>query len=100
MVTVPPGAEIRHDASGELWQSPIVIDLKRRSRHLLIVHKDGYESQQVYIRSEANVGWWIFDAFSLGIGNALDAAIGGLFDLKPDRVHVVLERDGVGEVSE
>jgi hypothetical protein len=99
-VTVPTHAEIRHDATGEVWQSPNVIDLERRRRHLLVVHKDGYEPQQVYIRSEANIGWWIFDAFSLGIGNLLDAAIGGLFDLKPDRVHVVLERGAPVEGSE
>jgi hypothetical protein len=89
--TVPPGAEIRHEASGEHWTSPSVVNLERRSRHVLVIHKEGYQDQEIYIRSEANVAWWIVDAFSLGIGNALDAAIGGLFDLKPNRVHVVLE---------
>ena len=97
IITVPPGAEILHQASGERWESPGILSLKRRNRHVLVVHQEGYLAQEVYIRSEASVTWWVIDAFSLGIGNILDAAIGGLFDLKPERVHVVLERDAVGE---
>ena len=89
--TLPAGATVVHDATGDLYTSPATLRLERRSRHLLVVHKEGYQAQEVYIRSEANVGWWVIDAFSLGVGNLLDFLIGGLFDLKPARVYVALE---------
>lgn len=94
---LPATASVRHDATGRRWTTPATISLERRSRHVLIVHASGYRSQEMYIRSEANIGWWIVDAFSLGVGNALDALIGGLFDLKPERIHVVLEPNSVEE---
>jgi hypothetical protein len=53
---------------------------------------DGYEAQEIYIRSEASILWWYIDILTLGIGNAIDAITGGLFDLKPERVRVVFER--------
>lgn len=94
ITALPEASSVHHQASGRQWTTPASIFLERKSRHVLIIHASGYRSQQVYIRSEANFGWWIVDAFSLGIGNALDALIGGLFDLRPERVHVVLEPEG------
>jgi len=89
--TKPMGATIRHSGTGETWTSPAELRLGRRHRHVLTVSKEGYQEQQVYVRSEASVPWWILDAFTLGIANAIDAATGGLFDLRPSRIHVVLQ---------
>ena len=93
--TAPTGADVYHEETRRRWSSPASSELARNSRHVLLVEAQGYRSQEVYIRSEASVAWWIIDAFSLGIGNALDAAIGGLFNLKPERVYVVLEPEDV-----
>jgi hypothetical protein len=89
--TKPTGATVRHSGTGETWLSPAELRLGRRHRHVLEVSMVGYRTQQVYVRSEASVTWWIIDAFTLGIANAIDAATGGLFDLRPARVHVVLQ---------
>jgi len=89
--TDPPGATIRHSQSGEIWTSPAELQLRRNRRHLLEASLRGYTTQQIYVRSEASVKWWVIDAFTLGIGNLIDFLAGGLFDLKPSHVRVVFE---------
>lgn len=71
--------------------APLILSLHRGSSHTVEVAKENYKTQIVNIRREVSVIWWVLDAFTLGIGNLVDALTGALFDLKPDRVHVVLE---------
>ena len=92
-VTVPEGAKVRDDATGETWQTPAIVDLQRRQRHPLIVTLDGYREERVYLRSEVPFQWWMVGALTLGISLPFDAILGGLYDLKPADVHVVLERE-------
>jgi hypothetical protein len=87
----PRGATIRHLGTGETWTAPVELRLPRGDRHDFLATLDAHEPAQFQLRSEANVGWWIADAFTLGIGNLVDALTGALFDLSPERVHVVLE---------
>ena len=89
--TAPEGATIIVERTGEEHLSPVRLQLQRSRRHQFVISKDGYETQHLYLRSEANAIWWIVDAFSLGIGNILDAVLGGLYDLEPERPYVVLE---------
>jgi hypothetical protein len=89
----PSGATVTHERAKESWTTPATIELPRNRRHDIVVSMPGYTPASVYVRSEANIGWWIFDAFSLGVGNLIDALAGGLFDLQPESVHVVLERE-------
>ena len=90
--TDPPGATLQHQESGESWTAPAELRLSRRHRHLVLASLTGYQTQEIYIRSEPSLGWWILDAFTLGIANLIDLGTGGLFDLKPDHVRVVFER--------
>lgn len=90
--SVPPGAELRDKRTGETWFTPIDVELPRDRRYEFVIAKAGYQPQEVYIRSEVPLHWWIIDAFTLCISTVIDAALGGLYDLKPERVTVVLER--------
>jgi len=56
-----------------------------------VVSKPGYQPQQVYIRSEVPFTWWAIDAFTLCISTLVDALLGGLYDLEPAHVTVVLD---------
>jgi len=96
----PEGAEFRDASTGQRWTAPTDIALERKRRHSLSVSKDGYESQQVYLRSEVPFAWWFLDAFTLGVSTAIDAILGGLYDLKPERVTVVLEPAQTGAPTE
>jgi hypothetical protein len=87
----PDGATVTDRATPDTYSTPAAIKMSKRSRHVLTVSMDGYESQIVSLRRDTNVGWWIADALTLGLGNAIDAGTGALFDINPARIHVVLE---------
>jgi hypothetical protein len=87
----PPGAKLEHLRTGETWTLPADVTLPRRSRHELLATLDGYQPAMVHIRSEIPFYWWLADAFTLGIGTIVDAIAGGFYDLKPERVSLVLE---------
>ena len=87
----PEGAEVRDKRTGEVWTAPADISLLRRQRHSLVVSKEGYQSQEVYLRSEVPFEWWFVGSLTLGVSFAFDATLGGLYDLEPKRVAVVLE---------
>ena len=91
--TVPEGAVVRDLRSGESWQTPAVVELARNHRYQLEVSKQGFRSEQVYLRSEVPFQWWLVGSFTLGVSILFDATLGGLYDLEPAAVHVVLERD-------
>jgi hypothetical protein len=90
--SVPAGAELRDSRTGEIWRTPVDIELPRDRRYAFVMSMAGYQPQEIYIRSEVPLHWWIIDAFTLCISTLFDAVLGGLYDLRPDRVSVVLER--------
>jgi hypothetical protein len=90
--TSPEGAEVRDKRTDEVWIAPADISFLRRQRHSLLVSKDGYEPQEVYLRSEVPFEWWFVGSLTLGVSLAFDATLGGLYDLEPKRIAVVLER--------
>lgn len=85
--TVEVGEKVYHSKP----DSPLILSLERGSSYKLEVSKEGYKTQVINIGREVPVTWWVLDAFTLGVGNIVDAANGALFDLKPDRVFVILE---------
>ena len=87
----PSEASVVDQPSGNTFTTPATVKLARGQYHTLHVNKAGYQPQQAPMRREASVGFWVADAFTLGIGNIIDAATGALFSIKPARVHVVLE---------
>lgn len=87
----PPGAEVIDQPSGTRFTTPAATEMSRGEYHTLNVTKPGYEAQQLPMRRDLSVGFWIADAFTLGIGNIIDVSTGAMFHIKPQTVHVVLE---------
>jgi hypothetical protein len=87
----PPNAQVIDTGTGLRYSTPVTVSLKKSSSHSLEFSKDGYKTEVVPLRREARFLWWFLDAFSLGLGNLIDAATGGLFDIQPDQVHIALD---------
>ena len=86
----PPDVLVVDTVTGLKYTTPSTISLAKNSEHSLVFSKDGYRNEVVPLWREARFLWWFLDAFTLGIANGIDAATGGLFDIKPDQIHVAL----------
>jgi len=87
----PPGARVEVDGNMR-GSTPISIDLKRKSNHLVTITLDGYQAEQISINkviSGAVAGNIIAGGF---IGWGVDAISGAQYKLKPDTIAVVLRK--------
>ena len=90
----PPGVEVYDELTDEHWTAPDALVLDRASPHLLVISREGYRAEMINVRSETSAGWMIGTMLlTLGTSTALDALLGGLYHLEPERVYVVLERE-------
>lgn len=92
----PPGAQVMADGN-PIGVTPLVIDLQRKSNHIVTVSMDGYHTEQVSVvkvMSGAVAGNILAGGF---IGWGIDAASGAQYKLKPDTVTVQMRRLGPGE---
>lgn len=87
----PPGAQVFDRATGLKYSTPSTISLTKSSEHSLVFSKEGYKNEIVPLWREARFLWWFLDAFTLGVANVIDAATGGLYDIKPEQIHVALD---------
>lgn len=87
----PSNAQVTDTDTGLTFNTPVTVSLEKSRSHSLEFSKEGYKTEVVPLRREARFLWWFLDAFSLGVGNLIDAATGGLFDIKPEHVHVALD---------
>ncbi|MEQ1621708.1 MAG: hypothetical protein ABL919_09895 [Methylococcales bacterium] len=87
----PSNVQVLDVPTGIKYSTPATVSLKKGSAHSFVFSKAGYKNEIVPLRREARFLWWFLDSFSLGIGNLIDAGTGGLFDIKPGQVHVVLD---------
>jgi len=87
----PSNVQVIDSVTGLKYNTPTTVSLQKNSSHSLKFSKEGYKTEVVALRREARFLWWFLDAFSLGLGNLIDAATGGLFDIKPNQVHVALD---------
>jgi hypothetical protein len=87
----PSAVDVIDQPSGYAFTTPSTVEMSRGQYHTLHFRKAGYEPQQVPMRREASLGFWIADAFTLGIGNLIDFATGAMFQIKPATVYAVLE---------
>ncbi|WP_155931131.1 hypothetical protein [Methylomonas sp. 11b] len=87
----PPNAQVIDTDTGVKYNTPVIVSLEKSISHSLEFSKEGYKTEVVPLRREVRFVWWFLDAFSLGVGNLIDAASGGLFDIKPEQVHVALD---------
>lgn len=90
----PSGAEVVDGKRGLVGVTPIEAELSRGVGHKLTFNKPGYSSVTVPMTRHAIFMWWALDSLSLGVGNLIDAATGALFEIRPKKVHVVLDPEG------
>lgn len=87
----PPGVQVLDSATGLKYSTPSTISFSKGSEHSLVFSKEGYKNEIVPLWREARFLWWFLDTFTLGIANGFDAVTGGLYDIKPDQIHVALD---------
>lgn len=66
--------------------TPAVVNLKRKSNHVISVKLDGYQPYEMALSK--NVSGWVVGNLVFGglVGLVVDAASGGLYKLSPDQV--------------
>ncbi len=96
----PSGADVVVDGS-VLGQTPVDLELKRKTNHLLTIQMDGYQPQTIPITK--NVGGAVFGNILAGglIGWGVDATSGAQYNLSPKTIFMTLEPgDGNGDPNE
>ena len=89
--SIPSGAEIRNARTDEKLNAPGDVSLWRGRRHVFVASAPGYRPASIYIDSRPTpdwVEWWLWDLF---LGFPIDYLAGGVYDLAPEKVLVVLE---------
>ncbi len=86
----PAGATVTVAGQPNEYATPCSIELKRKNDHLLTVSKEGYETQNVELRSVISAAWAgnIIAGGIIGLG--VDAATGASCCLIPEMVTVKL----------
>lgn len=87
----PDKATVQVDGKA-VYTTPVKLRLERRRDHELIFTKEGYQQQKVtvlHVLSEAVCGNILLGGV---IGWGIDALNGCQYKLKPDRIHVKLEK--------
>lgn len=89
VTTIPPGATV---SEGQIsMQTPGNIGLARKRDHILVITKPGFLPQRVKLVHVLD-GWVAGNIVSFGIiGAGIDAASGGMWDLKPDNIVIFLQ---------
>lgn len=85
----PPGASVIIDGV-ERGQTPVSVELSRKSRHTISVSLFGYNSYQIMVDRK-------FSAWALlggPIGILIDDATGGMYKLLPERINAQLQVQG------
>lgn len=72
--------------------TPVFVDLKRDSEHIVTIQMPGYEKAQLTITK--SVSGWVWGNIVFGglIGLAVDAISGGLYSLSPEQVNAELHK--------
>lgn len=91
--SIPSGVELRDVRTGEVTVTPADISLWRTRRHVFVATKAGYKAQEVYIDSRGSFVWYYANIVTLFLGLAVDAVAGGLYDLAPENVSLVMETE-------
>jgi len=85
----PTGADVKLDGN-KVGQTPMKIDVKRKSDHLLTIEKTGYQVESVAITR--NIGGAVFGNIIAGglIGWGVDAISGAQWNLTPSTINIAL----------
>lgn len=85
----PDGATVF--VNGEIkGETPVILDLKRKSDYRIELKKEGYQDASASITH--NVSGWVWGNVLFGglIGLAVDACAGGMYKLSTDTIHLDL----------
>ena len=85
----PSGATVYHN-NAYAGQTPAILELKRNSRHIIRVEKEGYQPGEAALTK--NVSGWVWGNIFFGglIGFAIDAIDGSIYKISPDSVQLSL----------
>lgn len=86
----PPGAYVIVDGRDQ-GQTPISVDLSRKTRHTISVSMFGYRTYQTMLKKKLS-GWAVLGG---PVGLLIDDATGGMYKLSPDRINVQLAPDSL-----
>ena len=81
----PAGAEVMVDGV-EMGQTPVSVNLSRKSRPTITVRMYGYDNFQTSLERKLS-GWAILGG---PVGWLIDDATGGMYKLSPDQLNVQL----------
>jgi hypothetical protein len=86
----PAGADVKIDGN-KVGQTPMSIDAKRKTDHLITFEKDGYQVESVAVTR--NVGGAVFGNIIAGglVGWGVDAMSGAQYNLTPATINVKLK---------
>ena len=86
----PYGALVTVD-NNAYGRTPVVVELERKKYHVVKIEMDGYKPYEITLTREES-GWGTWGNILCGgfIGYAIDSMTGGLYQLTPAEVNVVL----------
>ncbi len=86
----PTGADVKLDGN-KVGQTPMSVEVKRKTDHLLTLEKAGYQSESVAITR--NVGGAVFGNILAGglVGWGVDAISGAQYNLTPATINIALK---------
>jgi hypothetical protein len=89
----PNGADVTLDGN-KVGQTPVSVEVKRKSDHLMTISKPGYESENIAITR--NLGGAVFGNILAGglVGWGVDAVSGAQYNLTPATISVTLYKSG------
>jgi hypothetical protein len=94
--SAPSGADVKLDGN-KVGQTPMSVDVKRKTDHLLTIERAGYQVESVAITR--NIGGAVFGNILAGglVGWGVDAVSGAQYNLTPATVSVTLKETAAGD---
>lgn len=91
----PSGADVRLDGN-HVGQTPVSVEVKRKSDHLMTIEKAGYQPESIAITR--NIGGAVFGNIIAGglVGWGVDAISGAQYNLTPATINVSLKPSAGG----
>ena len=95
----PTGADVKLDGN-RVGQTPMTVEVKRKSDHLLTIEKTGYQPESVAITR--NIGGAVFGNILAGglVGWGVDAISGAQYNLTPATINLTLRVNTTGAAPE
>jgi len=86
----PTGADVKLDGN-KVGQTPMKVEAKRKTDHLLTIEKDGYQAESVAITR--NIGGAVYGNILAGglVGWGVDAISGAQYNLAPSTITIALK---------